>query len=109
MDGRAIRDGDGGGPHPETAPVRRPLHPRHGVHAPTRSTPPRAPGSLRRTSTVDMLRPDGLFGEVVLVGRARDLATGADGAPHVLAEAGLRARVAFLAERRILELSATPP
>lgn len=109
MDGSAIRDGDGGGRNPEAAPGRRPLHPRHGIHAPTRSTPARAPGSIRRTSTVDMLRPDGMFGEVVLVGRARDLATGADGTPRVLGEAGIRARVAFLADRKILELSTTPP
>lgn len=90
------------------SPGPRPLHPRHGVHDPARSTPARAPGSIRRTSTIEMLRPDGLFGDVALVGRARDLATPVGGAAAVLAEAGFRARVDFVGERRVLELETTP-
>ncbi len=38
-------------------------------------TPPRIAGSVRRTSSVDALRPDGLEGPLVLVGRARDIRT----------------------------------
>jgi len=88
--------------------LTRPLHPRHGVHEPTRSTPPRAPGSIRRTSTIEMLRPDGLFADVVLVGRARDLATAEDGEASVLGEAGFLARVGFVAERKLLALCTAP-
>jgi len=84
------------------------LHPAHGVHDPTRSTPPRAPESIRRTSTIDMLRPDGLFGDVVLVGRARDLVTSESGAFRVAGEAGFLGRVAFLPERKIVGLCTRP-
>jgi hypothetical protein len=62
---------------------RLPLDPRHGTHEPTTSTPARLPGSVRRSTSVDMLRPDGIDGELVLVGAGRDLHTGADGAPTV--------------------------
>lgn len=89
-------------------PGARPLHPRHGVHAPTASTPPRRPGSLRRTASTDMLRPDGLLGDLVLVGRARDLWTDARGAARVLGESGYEARVAYLAQREIRELRSEP-
>ena len=61
------------------------LHPRHGIHAPTSGTPERAPGSVRRTETMDMVRPDGLLGPLVLTGRARDMRTGLDGVAAVLA------------------------
>jgi hypothetical protein len=89
-------------------PGRRPLHPRHGVHAPTLSTPPRRPASLRRTATTDMLRPDGLLGDLVLAGRARDLWTDAHGAARVLGESGYEARVAYLAQREIREVRSEP-
>jgi hypothetical protein len=88
--------------------ARATLHPRHGIHAPTASTPPRAPGTLRRTATTDMLRPDGLLGELVLVGRARDLWTDARGQARVLGEAGYEARVAYLALREIREIRSEP-
>jgi hypothetical protein len=88
--------------------MNRPLHPRHGIHDPTHSTPSRAPGSIRRTSTIDLLRPDGLFGDVVLVGRARDLATGTRGEPAVAGQAGLLTRVAYLPERKVVGLCTSP-
>ena len=86
--------------------MTRALDPRHGIHDPTRSTPARAPGSIRRTSTIDM--PDGLLGDVVLVGRARDLATNAEGEAGVAGEAGFRARVGPLASRKVIELATFP-
>jgi hypothetical protein len=86
----------------------RPLHPGHGIHDPSSGTPARAPGSLRRTSTVDMLRPDGMLGDVVLVGRARDLATSEGGEATVLGEAGVLARVDFVAGRKLLALATSP-
>ena len=88
--------------------ARPPLHPRHGIHAPTASTPPRAPGSLRRTATTDMLRPGGLLGELVLVGRARDLWTDARGEATLLGESGYEARVAYLPQREVTELRTEP-
>jgi hypothetical protein len=83
-------------------------HPRHGIHDPTRSTPPRARGSIRRTTTIDMLRPDGLLGDVVLVGRARDLATAEGGEATVVGEAGFLARVAFIADRKLVGIATSP-
>ncbi len=84
------------------------LHPRHGIHAATESTPPRAKGSLRRTATTDMLRPGGLLGELVLVGRARDLWTDASGAAQVLGESGYEARIAYLPQREIVQIVTEP-
>jgi hypothetical protein len=89
-------------------PTARPLHPRHGIHAPTASTPARRPRSLRRTATTDMLRPDGLLADLVLVGRARDLWTDAGGSAHVLGASGYQARVAYLAQREIRSLATEP-
>ncbi len=86
----------------------QPLHPRHGVHAPTVSTPARAARSLRRTATTDMLRPDGLLGPLVLVGRARDLWTDAGGAATPLGESGYEARVAYLPQREITQIRSEP-
>jgi hypothetical protein len=53
------------------------------------SAPPRRPGSVRRTVTLDFTWPDGLGGNAVLDGRARDLRTAADGTATPLAEASL--------------------
>src|SRR5262245_61360101 len=84
--------------------VSRSLHPRHGIHAPTASSPPRAPGSLRRSATTDMLRPDGMGGDLVLVGRARDLLTDARGRAQVLGQAGYAARIAYSGQREIARI-----
>ena len=86
----------------------RVLHPRHGIHAPTAGTPERAPGSVRRTATMDMVRPDGLLGPLVLTGRARDLGTGLDGVGTVLATSECTARIDFMAGRVLAEISTTP-
>ena len=63
----------------------------------------RAPDSLRRTSTIDMLWPGGLGRELTLRGRARDLRTDSEGRPSVLDEAELMAQIdygAFLTLRK---------
>jgi len=73
----------------------------------TPTTPLRRPGSIRRTSSIDMLRPDGLGGNVVLVGRARDLRTDEAG-DAIAGEAGLLARVDFVANRTVTALHVTP-
>jgi hypothetical protein len=84
------------------------LHPRHGIHAPTAGTPERTPGSVRRTATMDMVRPDGLLGPLVLTGRARDLATGPDRTPAVLGTAECTASIDFIGGRALTEIGTTP-
>src|SRR5262249_27996977 len=97
-----------GGERGMTPSAPRKLHPRRGTHAPTSGTPARRPDSIRRTSTIDMLRPDGFGGPLQLVGRARELGTGPEGAASVLREAVLRAR-ASPATRALLGLELDPP
>jgi hypothetical protein len=48
------------------------------VAGPATSTPPRSPGSVRRTTSIDTLRPDGPHGALVVDARGRDLGTGRD-------------------------------
>jgi len=91
-----------------TAVPLGPLHPRHGTHEPTSGTPERTPGSIRRTATTDMLRPDGLSGPLLLLGRARDLVTAADGTGRVVAEASTRVRVNFTGGRTVEEIATEP-
>jgi Protein of unknown function (DUF2889) len=47
--------------------------PRHGPQRAAPSTPPRAPASVRRTTSIDVTRPDGLTGRVVAVVAGQDL------------------------------------
>jgi hypothetical protein len=88
--------------------AERALHPRHGIHAPTIGTPLRAPGSLRRTSTIDMLRPDGLFGPLVLAGRARDLLTDRNGGGTAVGFSACTGRVDFMAGRLLTDVTSEP-
>jgi hypothetical protein len=53
------------------------------------SAPPRRPASVRRTVTMDFTWPDGMAGDTVLDGRARDLITAADGSGTARATAAL--------------------
>lgn len=84
-------------------------HPRHGTHAPTSGTPPRTPNSVRRTVTIDMLRPDGLRGPLVLRASGRDLLTGPDGTPSEVVRASFEAVVDFMGGWDLLELVTDPP
>ncbi|CDR17970.1 DUF2889 domain-containing protein [Streptomyces iranensis] len=90
-----------------TSPPRE-LHPRHGIHEPTWGSPARSPGSIRRTTTIDMLRPAGSDGPLVLAGRGRDLRTAADGTVSVVAEAACHAVVDFAGARVLEELTTEP-
>jgi len=77
------------------------------VAGPAGASPPRRPGSVRRTSSIDMRWPGGWGTQLRLSGRARDLLTPAGGgAPRVLAEDVLRAGVA--PDRTIEEISSEP-
>jgi hypothetical protein len=69
-------------------------------------TPTRLPGSARRTTSIDMVWPDGLGSPLHLVGRARDLLTPESGAPVVLAEAEMQATIGE--ERRVESIETVP-
>lgn len=64
-----------------------------GPKDPVTPAPPRRPGSLRRTSTIDTHRPEGILGPPVVEARARDLWTATDGATTVVATARVGARL----------------
>jgi hypothetical protein len=57
----------------------------------SRVTPPRRPGSIRRTTTLDLLRPRGLDEPLVFAGRTRDLLTDSAGSDRVVDHAQLSA------------------
>ena len=73
-----------------------------GLAGPLGRTPPRAPGSVRRTMTFDTSHPYGMDGPLVVVGRARDLLTTDQSTARVLARAELGEELAgpSLAVRR---------
>jgi hypothetical protein len=83
-------------------------HPHHGPHDPAARTPSRLPGSVRRTSSIDMLRPDGMTGDLLLAGRARDICTAGDGSVAHVARASLEMTVAFLSGREVRSISSDP-
>lgn len=78
-----------------------------GPHDPVLPAPPRQPGSIRRTSTIDTNRPDGLTGPSVVSASARDLCTAVDGTTAVLGEASVHARLSS-PDHRLLEIHARP-
>jgi len=75
---------------------------------PAGPAPLRRPGSVRRTSTIDVTWPEGRTGPQRLVGRARDILTPrAGGAPVVLAEDAMT--VLIPSDRIIREITSEPP
>jgi hypothetical protein len=68
------------------------------------SVPARVPGSVRRTTSIDMTMP----GELTLTGRARDLLTAPDGAVTVLDTASFEARIDYEEGQTIRAIAATP-
>jgi hypothetical protein len=72
----------------------------------TSGTPDRRPGSVRRTSTIDMVWPGGLGTPLHLLGRARDLVTPRSGAARVAGEA--RMDVGMGEYRTITSIEVTP-
>jgi hypothetical protein len=70
------------------------------------SAPPRRPGSVRRTTTMDFTWPDGLDGDAILDGRARDLRTNEDGTTAGLAWGVLG--IVTDSRRIIKEISSAP-
>ena len=77
------------------------------VGNPAGPAPPRRPGSIRRTSTIDTTWPEGKIGIMLMQGHARDFYTPADGSPPVvLAEDSFTADVS--GTREILRISSEP-
>lgn len=72
-----------------------------------RASPPRRPGSLRRTTTHDCTRPGGLEGPVTMLARGRDLLTRDDGKSQVLAATRLDVCADF-ASGTVQRISAFP-
>ncbi len=69
--------------------------------------PPRAPGSVRRTSTIDVAWPDGPWGDMLFTARARDIVTPrAGGAPLTRAEDSFVATIDRT--RTITDIGITP-
>lgn len=62
---------------------------------------------MRRTTSIDTTRPDGLTGRMVMVGRARDLVTDASGDAVVVGEAEVEAEVDG-ASRELRAISGRP-
>jgi hypothetical protein len=85
-----------------TPPSERP------ASGPASSTPPRRPSSVRRTTTHDSLRTEGLLGPVTVVARGRDLRTGPGGETAVVAAAELDVTVEPR-ERTVTRITAFPP
>lgn len=72
------------------------------------AAPPRPPGSLRRTSSIDVSWPDGRAGNMWLQARARDAVTPrSGGAPVVCGEDSFEARLT--PNREIVAIAAEPP
>jgi hypothetical protein len=84
------------------------LDPRHGPHEPTTGTPNRRAGSVRRTTTVDALRPRGIDEGLTLVGRGRDLLTAPDGTTTVAATASTEVSLAYRGGAVVQSVSTTP-
>lgn len=64
-----------------------------GPHDPVVDMAPRRPGWVRRTTTIDTTRPEGLDGPSAVDARARDLLTDDEGVGSVLAAASFEARL----------------
>lgn len=93
----------------ETAATPRISYPLGGATTPVSATPPRASGSIRRTSSIDTTRPEGAAGALHIEGHVRDLLTGSGGQAGAGAYAALTAIIAGDPERRTIEaLNLTP-
>ncbi len=72
---------------------------------PAHASPGRRPGSVRRTTTIDMRWVEGWGSDLLLEGRARDLRTPAEGDPVLLADVRMDVRVG--PDRAIQEITST--
>jgi hypothetical protein len=63
---------------------------------------------VRRTTNVDIVRPDGFGGPLVLLGAGRDLRTATDGSTQVVATAGTEVVIDFVGDRVVRSVRADP-
>lgn len=75
------------------AVAHRPLHPKHGPHDPRPNLPVRRANSIRRTTTIDTARPNGVLHDVEIDALGRDLLTLGDGSTTELDTATVSALV----------------
>lgn len=85
------------------------VHPRHGVHDPSVGTPPRRPGSVRRTLAVETRYSTGLVGALQVHGSGRDLVTHPDGTVTTRAEGALDIDIDAFGSRVVTAIRSTPP
>jgi DUF2889 family protein len=83
-------------------------HPRHGPRVPAVRTRTRAPGSVRRTTHTDIVRPDAMGGDLLLSGAGRDTTTSPNGAVVTAGAARLSVRVNFAGGREIRAIKSDP-
>jgi hypothetical protein len=76
------------------------------VLGPAAGPPTRQPGSVRRTSSILMTWPDGIFNGLQLDGRCRDLLTSLEHEPIVIAQDSMRARAGM--DRTIQSVESWP-
>ena len=89
------------------APIRF-IHPRHGIHDPVVGTLAQAAGSVRRTSSLDSRRPQGLFGPLHIHGAGRDRVVHPDGSIEIVGHATCEAEIEFDGHRRLRSLTTEP-
>ena len=79
-----------------------------GPHEPVLAEPTQRPGSVRRTTTIDSLRPEGVTGPILADARGRDARIGPSGELDVVAAQRFWATLDGVT-RTIVELDAEPP
>lgn len=79
-----------------------------GTVPPVGGAPERRPGSVRRTTSVDLVRPQGFGGPLVVTGTGRDLATGEGGAGEVVGAAHTEVTIDYPGGRVVTEVRADP-
>jgi hypothetical protein len=73
------------------------VDPRHGTHAPSSGSPARRRGSVRRTTTVDAQRREGVAAGLRLIGHGRDLVTHGDGTAEEIGRARSEVEIRYTA------------
>ena len=79
-----------------------------GTEPPAIGSPARRPGSVRRTTSIDLVRPAGITGPLHIVGNGRDLATDLHGVAHVAAVASSEVVVDYVGGRVVTGVDGSP-
>jgi hypothetical protein len=80
-----------------------------GIHDPSQTTPDQPPSSVRRTTSTDILKPDGPGGMLRLRSAARDLGLRGDGSLLHLGESHLDVEIDFAGGRTVTKVESVPP